>query len=43
MREIMACSGGQFSPKVVQALVRLHRRKMLPRPHQCATEEKAVA
>ena len=43
MQEIMACSGKQFSPKVVQALVRLHKRKMLPHPHRYAPEEKAVA
>jgi putative nucleotidyltransferase with HDIG domain len=43
MQEIMACSGKQFSPKVVQALVRLYKRKMLPRPLRYAPEEKAVA
>jgi diguanylate cyclase (GGDEF)-like protein len=42
MREIMACSGGQFSPKVVQALVRLHKRRMLPHPHRHAPQEKAA-
>jgi diguanylate cyclase (GGDEF)-like protein/PAS domain S-box-containing protein len=31
VREIVACSGGQFSPRVVQALVRLHKRRRLPR------------
>jgi HD-GYP domain-containing protein (c-di-GMP phosphodiesterase class II) len=31
VREIAACSRGQFSPRVVQALVRLHRRRRLPR------------
>jgi diguanylate cyclase (GGDEF)-like protein/PAS domain S-box-containing protein len=31
VREIAACSGGQFSPTVVQALVRLHKRRRLPR------------
>jgi diguanylate cyclase (GGDEF)-like protein len=31
VREIVACSGSQFSPKVVQALVRLHKRRRLPR------------
>jgi diguanylate cyclase (GGDEF)-like protein/PAS domain S-box-containing protein len=31
VREIVACSRGQFSPRVVQALVRLHKRKRLPR------------
>jgi diguanylate cyclase (GGDEF)-like protein/PAS domain S-box-containing protein len=43
MREIVACSGRQFSPRVVQALVRLHKRKMLPRLHRRALEEKAAA
>jgi diguanylate cyclase (GGDEF)-like protein/PAS domain S-box-containing protein len=43
MREIMACSGGQFSPKVVKALVQLHRRKMLPRPDRYAVPEKTAA
>ena len=31
VREIVACSGGQFSPRVVKALVRLHKRRRLPR------------
>ena len=31
VREIVACSGRQFSPKAVQALVRLHKRRALPR------------
>ena len=31
VREIAACSGKQFSPRVVQALVRLHKRRRLPR------------
>jgi len=31
VREIVACSGGQFSPRVVEALVRLHKRRRLPR------------
>jgi len=30
MREIVAYSGKQFSPRVVQALVRLHKRNRLP-------------
>ncbi len=30
--EIQACAGAQFSPAVVDVLVRLHRRGMLPRP-----------
>ena len=43
MREIVACSGKQFSPRVVRALVRLHKGKMLPRLHRRAPEEKAAA
>jgi len=43
MREIVACSGGQFSPRVVRALVRLHKGKTLPRLHLHAPAEKAVA
>jgi diguanylate cyclase (GGDEF)-like protein/PAS domain S-box-containing protein len=43
MREIVACSGKQFSPRVVRALVRLHKGKMLPRLHRHALEEKAAA
>jgi putative nucleotidyltransferase with HDIG domain len=43
MQEIVACSGKQFSPRVVQALVRLHRRRMLPYSRQRAPEEQAVA
>jgi PAS domain S-box-containing protein/diguanylate cyclase (GGDEF)-like protein len=31
VKEIVACSGGQFSPGVVEALVRLHKRRRLPR------------
>jgi HD-GYP domain-containing protein (c-di-GMP phosphodiesterase class II) len=31
VQEIMACSGGQFSPRAVQALVRLQSRKGMPR------------
>jgi diguanylate cyclase (GGDEF)-like protein/PAS domain S-box-containing protein len=43
MQEIMAYSGKQFSPRAVQALVQLHKRKMLPYPRQHAPEERAVA
>jgi diguanylate cyclase (GGDEF)-like protein/PAS domain S-box-containing protein len=43
MREIVACSGKQFSPSVVQALVRLHKRKMLPHSRHAAIEQEAVA
>jgi len=31
VREIVACSGKQFSPRVVETLVRLHKRRRLPR------------
>lgn len=42
MQEITACSGKQFSPKVVEAMMRLHKRRKLPRPRQRASEEKAA-
>jgi HD-GYP domain-containing protein (c-di-GMP phosphodiesterase class II) len=42
VREIVACSGKQFSPKVVRALARLHRRRTLPRPQQPVEEEAAA-
>ncbi|MCJ7491515.1 MAG: diguanylate cyclase, partial [Dehalococcoidia bacterium] len=42
VREIVACSGAQFSPKVVQALVRLHRQKRLARLHREALEDLAA-
>ncbi len=42
MKEIVACSGKQFSPKVVQAMARLHKRRKLPRPHPAAPEEAAA-
>jgi putative two-component system response regulator len=42
MQEITACSGKQFSPKVVEAMMRLHKRRKLPRPRQRAPEEKAA-
>ena len=38
--EIVACSGTQFSPRVVEALVRLHQRGALP---LAATPEQAAA
>jgi diguanylate cyclase (GGDEF)-like protein/PAS domain S-box-containing protein len=41
VREIKACSGGQFSPRVVEALVRLHKRKKMPRLHHQAVEAAA--
>jgi hypothetical protein len=34
VREIVSCSGAQFSPKVVQALARLHKQKRLVRLHR---------
>jgi diguanylate cyclase (GGDEF)-like protein len=34
VREIITCSGGQFSPRVVQALVQLQSRKRMPRLHR---------
>jgi diguanylate cyclase (GGDEF)-like protein len=42
VREIVQGSGKQFSPRVVEALVRLRRRKMLPLPHRQALEEVAA-
>ena len=42
VQEIAACSGKQFSPKVVEAMMRLHKRRKLPRPRQRAPEEKAA-
>jgi hypothetical protein len=38
----VACSGAQFSPRVVKALVRLYKRNTLRRLHQHAPEEKAA-
>jgi diguanylate cyclase (GGDEF)-like protein/PAS domain S-box-containing protein len=43
VREIVACSGKQFSPRVVRALVRLHKRRTLPHSRQHALEQQAVA
>jgi HD-GYP domain-containing protein (c-di-GMP phosphodiesterase class II) len=31
IQEIVACSGTQFSPKIVQALVQLYKQRKLPR------------
>jgi diguanylate cyclase (GGDEF)-like protein/PAS domain S-box-containing protein len=43
MQEITACSGTQFSPKVVQALVQLYRQHKLPRRRpRHAVEEQAA-
>ena len=43
MQEIVACSGSQFSPKIVQALVQLHKQKRLPRrrPRRVVEEQAA--
>lgn len=43
VREIRACSGKQFSPKVVQVLRQLHKAKVLSRLRQPKPEEKAAA
>ncbi len=43
LREITACSGTQFSPKVVQAMATLRRRKMLPLTLADAPDGKAAA
>jgi len=43
MREIVACSGEQFSPQVVQAMMRLYKRRMLPHPNRHAPEDAAAA
>jgi len=42
VREIVACSGRQFSPRVVRALSRIHKRRTLPRPQQPPEEEAAA-
>jgi len=43
MQEIMACSGTQFSPKVVEALAQLYKQRKLPRrrPRPVAEEQAA--
>jgi len=43
VREIVACSGEQFSPRVVQALGRLHKRKTLPLTRGKLDVQKAAA
>ena len=43
VREIARCSGQQFSPRVVEALQRLHRRNALPFPIAQAREDRAAA
>jgi HD-GYP domain-containing protein (c-di-GMP phosphodiesterase class II) len=42
VREIAACSGTQFSPKVVRALVRLHKARKMPRLHRQALHKQAA-
>jgi HD-GYP domain-containing protein (c-di-GMP phosphodiesterase class II) len=42
MEELKACSGKQFNPRVVKAMMRLHRRKKLPAPHHPDTEDQAA-
>jgi len=44
MHEILACSGAQFSPKVVEALVQLYKQRKLPRrrPRRIFIEEQAA-
>jgi len=43
VREIVACSGGQFSPKVVHALMQLYKRKVLSRVRRHAARERVAA
>jgi len=43
MQETMACSGKQFNPRVVQALVRLYKQKKLPHTRRRLPQERAVA
>ncbi len=43
LREITACSGTQFSPKVVRAITRLRRRKLLPTTIAESRDRKAAA
>ena len=43
MNEIVACSGSQFSPSVVEALMRLYKAHKLPRRrHRPVAEEQAA-
>jgi diguanylate cyclase (GGDEF)-like protein len=42
VREIAACSGTQFSPKVVRALVRLHKARKMPRLHRQPLHKQAA-
>jgi hypothetical protein len=42
-RDIVACSGEQFSPRGVEALVRLHQRGELPHaPHGPESDQLAA-
>jgi putative two-component system response regulator len=43
VREIVACSGEQFSPRVVEALVGLHKRRVLSRLCRQASAEAMAA
>ncbi len=43
LREIRACAGKQFSPRVVTAMARLHKRRMLPLPQGEADMQEAAA
>jgi PAS domain S-box-containing protein/putative nucleotidyltransferase with HDIG domain len=43
VREIVKGSGEQFNPKVVEAILRLQKRKALPRPHRPVIEEQVAA
>ena len=42
VQEIVACSGSQFNPKVVEALVRLHKRNALPLKPKARPDEQAA-
>ena len=42
LQELVACSGTQFSPNVVEAMVRLHQHRKLPRPRRLAAEDQAA-
>ena len=42
LQELVACSGSQFSPNVVEAILRLHKRRKLPRPRRLVTEDQAA-
>jgi diguanylate cyclase (GGDEF)-like protein/PAS domain S-box-containing protein len=42
IQELVTCSGSQFSPRVVDAMVRLQKRRKLPRPRRLPAEEQAA-